>query len=293
MPGIELITRTLRTSDGASLAWYDSGGTGRPVVLAGGLGGPIGAWRYQIDYLADRYRFVSWDYRGLFGSGRPPGDDPDLSVHRHADDLEAVMSAAGVSAPVALVGWSMGVQVVLEYLQRPGARASHLVLLNGTFGRPLDSVGLPLLSGRTPQLIRAARRVHQPGSALLRRASRWPETVNWLRRFGLIGGTLDTEFFRDLAAEFGQLDLDAYLKTLLQLGDHDASHYLADVRAPTLVITGDRDRMTPHSLAAAMAEKIPESELLLVRGATHYAPVEFPELVNLRIEKFFREHGYV
>jgi hypothetical protein len=29
-----------------------------------------------------------------------------------------------------------------------------------------------------------------------------------------------------------------------------------------------------------------------VRGASHYAAIEYPELVNLRIEKFFREHGY-
>jgi hypothetical protein len=32
--------------------------------------------------------------------------------------------------------------------------------------------------------------------------------------------------------------------------------------------------------------------MLMIRGGTHYVVLEQPELVNLRIEKFFREHGY-
>jgi pimeloyl-ACP methyl ester carboxylesterase len=58
-----------------------------------------------------------------------------------------------------------------------------------------------------------------------------------------------------------------------------------------LVITGDRDPFTPRQLSQQMARRIPGGEILVVRGATHYAMIEYPELVNLRIEKFFREHG--
>jgi pimeloyl-ACP methyl ester carboxylesterase len=76
------------------------------------------------------------------------------------------------------------------------------------------------------------------------------------------------------------------------LGEHDAARVLEKIRVPTLVIAGDRDAFTPRQLAQQMARRIPRGELLLVRGATHYTAVEFPELVNLRIEKFFRENGY-
>jgi len=108
---------------------------------------------------------------------------------------------------------------------------------------------------------------------------------------GLAGPTLDRPVFHDLAREFAQLDLEAYFSTLLELGKHDAAHTLAGIRCPVLVVAGDRDPMTPRSLSEEMTRRIAGAELLIVRGGTHYVPVEFPELVNLRIEKFFREHG--
>jgi hypothetical protein len=41
-----------------------------------------------------------------------------------------------------------------------------------------------------------------------------------------------------------------------------------------------------------MARQIPRAEILVVRGGTHYTAVEFPELVSLRIERFYREHRF-
>ena len=60
--------------DGTRIAYYCA----RPprpdaptVILANGLGGPRLAWRALVDYLGDRYRFITWDYRGLYASSRP------------------------------------------------------------------------------------------------------------------------------------------------------------------------------------------------------------------------------
>jgi pimeloyl-ACP methyl ester carboxylesterase len=114
-----------------------------------------------------------------------------------------------------------------------------------------------------------------------------------MKRLGFMGSTVDEDLFREMALEFASLDLDIYFRTLSSLGEHDAAHVLETIRAPTLVITGERDAFTPRQLAQQMARRVPNCEILLVRGATHYAAVEYPELVNLRIEKFFREHGYV
>ena len=114
----------------------------------------------------------------------------------------------------------------------------------------------------------------------------------WMKRLGIVGSTLDEELFREIAIDFGNVDLDLYLRILSCLGDHDAAHVLDNIHVPTLVITGDRDFFTPRQLAQQMARRIPGGEILVVRGATHYAAIEYPELVNLRIEKFLREHGY-
>lgn len=83
-----------------------------------------------------------------------------------------------------------------------------------------------------------------------------------------------------------------YMLVLERLGEHDAYDVLPDVDVPVLVIAGDRDRFTPRSAAEKMVREIPGAELMVVPGGTHYVAVEQPELVNLRIEKFFRERGY-
>jgi pimeloyl-ACP methyl ester carboxylesterase len=244
-----------------------------------------------VEYLRDRYRIVSWDYRGLYGSSRPPGNPPRVDVPAHVDDLERVLAAMGIER-AAFIGWSMGVQVMLELYERRPQLFSHFVLLNGTYGRPFETVALPFAASILPLVVRRARRFHGLGSTLLRRATRWPETVLWLKRLGLVGATLDEDLFRDMAADFGSLELDVYLRTLAALGEHDASHVIDLIRVPTLVIAGERDFFTPRQLAHKIARQVPGGEILVVRGATHYAPIEYPELVNLRIEKFFRQNGY-
>ncbi len=287
----ELETRTLKSHDGTTIAYHDSGGDGLPLVLANGLGGPFSAWHHQVEYLRERYRIIGWDYRGLYASERPASDPPRVDMAAQVGDLEAVLETVGVER-AAFIGWSMGVQVLLELYEKHPEMVSHLVLINGTFGRSFDGAGAPLASRLVPGLVRQVGRFHTTGSRLLRRATRWPETVLWLKRLGIIGGTLDEELFRELATEFGSVDLDLYLATLRALGDHDAAHVLETIAVPTLVITGDRDAFTPRQLAQQMARRIPGGEILVVRGATHYTALEYPELVNLRIEKFFREHGY-
>lgn len=291
MVSFEVATETIASCDGVSIAVHDTGGSGPPLVFANGLGGPFLSWRHQVEYLRDRYRIVSWDYRGLHGSSRPSGEPPRLSMDAHVDDLERVLDEMGIDR-AGLIGWSMGAQVILALFERRPEVVRNLVLVNGTYGRPLDTVGLPLSARIVPAALERVRRMHALASGLLRRASHWPETVMWLKRLGIVGSTLDEELFREIAAEFGSVDLDLYLQILSALGEHDASHVLETIHVPTLVITGDRDLFTPRQLAQQMARRIPGGEILVVRGATHYAALEYPELVNLRIEKFLREHGY-
>jgi pimeloyl-ACP methyl ester carboxylesterase len=291
MSRLTVDTTEVWANDGTSLAVHDTGGAGLPVVIANGLGGSLSAWCHQVDYLRDRYRIISWDYRGLYASSRPPGDPPHLDVASHVGDLLRVLGSLGIQQ-AAFLGWSMGVQVILELYARHPEHVSHLVLINGTFGRPLESIAIPLATRVAPAVIKQASRVHSMGSALLKRATGWPETALWLKRLGLVGESTDDELFRDLAMDFGSLDLDIYLATLRQIEQHDASHILESVAVPTLVLVGERDLFTAQKVAEQMARRIPNCEMLAIRGATHYAILEQPELINLRIEKFFREHGY-
>jgi pimeloyl-ACP methyl ester carboxylesterase len=274
-------TRQLRSFDGTEIAYRVTQAFGAPwVVLAGGLGGGQLVWRGAIDYLRDRYRFVSWDPRGLDASERPRPERPDgYAVASHVRDLEGILAAERIERAT-FVGWSTGAQVAIEASRRLRGRAASLVLVNGTGGSGSGR-------GRWIEVFRRARALgrfaHRPLGP--RRAAAW------VQRLGLVGRTADPAALAELTAAFGQLDLDALLRNLRAFADHDARAALAAVDVPALVIAGDRDPLVPAELAQQMARSIAGAELVVVRGGAHCAPVEYPELVSLRLERFLCEHG--
>ncbi|UQA54869.1 alpha/beta fold hydrolase [Polyangium aurulentum] len=288
-------TRTVQSHDGARVAYHVTKAPfpGAPVVvLANGLGGHHKAWWGQIEHLEGRYRLITWDYRGLYASGRPsPDTAAGYAIPHHARDLFAILQAEGVER-AGLVGWSMGVQVVLEAYRMNPDLASSLVLLNGTYGRPLDTlIPLPGVKSVMPSLVELCRRAHAIATQLTRKAAGMPEALAWLKAAGMMSETFDDAVFAELVHGFGGLDMEAFFHNLRALGEHDASAVLDTVRVPTLVVAGDRDALTSPALAQKIAERVPGAELLVVRGGTHYTAVEFPELVSLRMAKFYRENG--
>src|SRR4051812_447307 len=275
-------TRRVTSFDGTTIAYHvtPAPSASAPwVILANGLGGTHLAWRQQIDYLGARYRFLTWDYRGLYASGRP---SPDVAaayaIPKHVRDLAAILAAERIER-ASFVGWSMGVQVVLEAYRRMPGHVHDLILLNGTYGRPLDTLSpLPGMKVVLPSLVELARRAHAAATQMTRKATVQPEAVTWFKRLGLIGQTLDDADFAELVSAFGELDMEPFFRNLRAIGEHDAADVLESIAVPTLVITGDRDLFTPRNLAQQMARRIPAAEILVVRGGTHYTAVEYPEL---------------
>jgi pimeloyl-ACP methyl ester carboxylesterase len=289
-------TRYVTSFDGTRIAYHVTRAPfeGAPaILLANGLGGPPASWRAQIDYLSDRFRMLTWDYRGMYGSGKPPGNDAKAyEVPNHVRDLEIIAKTEGITE-AAVIGWSMGVQVSLETYRRLPQLAKALVLINGTAGRALDTVSpLPGMKVVMPSLVDLARKAHVLAQKLAQKATSQPEMLLWFKRMGLIGETFDDGVFAELVHQYSGLDMDAFFQNLKAIGTHDASDMLTSIAVPVLVITGDKDAFTPRALAQQMARNIRTAEMLVVRGGTHYTCVEFPELVNLRIERFFREHGF-
>lgn len=290
-------TRTVTSFDGTRIAYHvtrEPYAGAKVILLANGLGGPPSSWRAQIDYLSDRYRLLTWDYRGLYASGKPPGSDPEAyAIPNHVRDLEIIARTEGITE-AAVVGWSMGVQVALETYRRLRPMVKSLVLINGTSGRALDTVSpLPGMKVMMPKIVDVARKAHALAKQLAQRTTSQPETLMWFKRMGMVGETFDDGVFTELVHQYSALDMDAFFQNLKAIGTHDASDVLPLIDVPVLVITGDKDTFTPRALAQQMARNIRTAEMLVVRGGTHYTCVEFPELVNLRMERFFREHGFV
>ena len=121
-------------------------------------------------------------------------------------------------------------QVVLELVSRAPARASHLVLMSGTYRRPFSSVRLR----RRALARRYGGRKETRGSSarVVERLARSRGAADWVRRLRIVNPRLETEDLLALAEEFRAIDFDVYLRTLRALNDHDGTRSLAHVAAP-------------------------------------------------------------
>ncbi len=109
-----------RSSDGLNLSVRAYGKPGsREILLIHGLGQSRLSWDRQIDALATRFRVVTYDLRGHGDSDKPALVGTYSDAGRWADDVRAVMDAAGLRSPV-LVGWSLGGLVIGQYLAKYG-----------------------------------------------------------------------------------------------------------------------------------------------------------------------------
>lgn len=276
--------------DGTEIA-YQAVGRGRPILLCNGLGGDWQAWSHQIQYFRDRYRVLSWDYRGLYGSAAP-NDPRSLKIVDHARDALHLLREEGADR-AAVVGWSMGVQVGLEMFREAPDRVASLAMVNGVAGRPWDYVFNFNLVGRLlPPFLRGLRSMPRAIEAVVRQVTRLPEPGEWIKRVGLVARTLDGQVADEVIEKFRTLDMDVFIRLLERMGEHDGWDLLQTIDVPVLIIAGSRDVFTPRSAAERMARRTRGSEIMIIPGATHYAPLEYPEMVNLRLEKFFRERGY-
>jgi pimeloyl-ACP methyl ester carboxylesterase len=282
--------RELTSFDGTRIV-YEAGGQGElTLVVANGYGGSFWAWRDIFALLQDRYRLLIWDYRGLYRSHLPV-DRARLRIEDHCRDLDAMLAAEGVSSPVALIGWSVGVQVALEQYRRRPESVAALLLINGVHGRVLHRS----LDGRLAALLL------RPGTSLLRRLvpvlrpallpplralARSPRSVTVASWVGVVAG-VPSAFHEALQAVL-TLDHDLYLEMALLADEHDAEDVLPTVAVPTLVTAGDRDLITSTRVARHVALRIPRAEYFEIPGGTHYSVMEFPGLLANRISTFLQ-----
>ena len=204
-------------------------------------------------------------------------------------DLAAVLAWAG-GGPAVLIGWSMGVQVVVEHALEHPEDVSALVLVAGAPGDPLATA---LHTSASRCAIPPLTHVVELGAAPFGAALRVATAPSWapaaLRRLGVLAPTADLEVFGGLAHDFARLDWRLYMRTIRAMARHDAWPRLGELDVPTLVVGGTRDLFLPARTVTAIAAAIPGAELWVVEGGTHYLPVEVPEALDARIERFLAE----
>lgn len=255
---------------------YDEMGTGPAVVFVHAGVCDRRMWDGPFQALADSYRVVRFDALGFGESVVPDGAD-GLVVSRHGD-LIVVLDALGIERTV-LVGCSLGGTTALDAALVAPERVSGLVLVST---RPSGSPHDPeIVSGW-----RAVDRALDLGdleSALEFELRMWvdgpfrePDAVDLA--------------VRDLVGEMDRIALSvpegAFDEAPL---DPPAIGRLAEVRAPTLIVTGALDYPAVVRSGEEMAARIPGARLVTIEGAAHLPSLEHPERFTDLVRAFLKE----
>jgi 3-oxoadipate enol-lactonase len=287
--------KRLVAADGTGIA-YEVLGTGeRTIVLANGLGGRLYAWTPAIEAFWRTHRIITWDYRGLFASDSPKSRRR-LSVAHHVEDIGAILDAENVERAV-FAGWSMGVQISLDFAASFPDRVGGLVLLNGTHGHVLSTgfqplVSIPFLPKRLHALLDWLQD-HAEVAHQLARVSRLAETPTWMFLY-LTSGARAREITPLLSRYMDDVlgpSFPNYLRLFQELDAHSTYHLLREIEAPALVISGLLDALTPAYQSREIARRMPNAEHIQLLRSSHFSLIERPDVVIPAMQRFFNERA--
>ncbi len=276
MDGVESRTADL----GGTVHYLDFGGEGRPLVCVHGLAGSALNWLAVGHRLAQITHVLALDLRGFGRSAL--GSGSRLEENRALLD-RFVREVAGI--PAILVANSMGAMIAEMQAARAPETVSHLVLsdpaLPWRIMRPID---VPVLSFFAFLML----------PWIAHHQLRWwegrlgPERMT-RKALGIctadVGRIPDAVLQAHIDLELARFELGHSLRALTQaarslvwamLTRREVSWYRR-IRAPVLVLQGDRDRLIPASHSRSLAERM-GWELRMLTGVGHVPMLEAPDL---------------
>lgn len=248
------------SEDGSSLAWAESG-RGLPLVKAAtwlthlryDVESPV--WSHWVRFFDSHYRYIRYDERGCGMSDRSL---PDITLTEWVADLEAVVDAARIERPFALLGISQGAATAIAYAIRHPGRVSHLILYGGYAvggNRSEDPA--------RRDMFRAVMEAARVGWASDNPAFRQLFTSRFLPK----GTQAQFDWLNALCLKTTSADVAGAL--LAARGDVDIRDRLCDVRTPTLVLHANGDQIAPLSQGHYLASHIRGAQFVELESHNH------------------------
>jgi pimeloyl-ACP methyl ester carboxylesterase len=257
---------------------YTDIGEGDPLLLIMGFGMPGDAWLGVLPFL-DGFHAIYFDNRGTGQSEKPEGP---YTIPQMADDAAGILDHLKIER-AHVYGVSMGGMIAQELVLRHPQKVRSLVLGCTMCGGAHSRLGDQEVIDTLLEMVQGMGRTD-------------PET--WVDR------QLPIVFPREwIAANPGIRDMLVMLAPLLPPTPPETAQRamaglfgwttydrLPRIKAPTLIIHGDQDLIIPVENATVLKERIPGSQLHIVKGAGHGYPAQDPVAVHQLVTDFFRAH---
>jgi 3-oxoadipate enol-lactonase len=261
----------VHATDGTRIHYEVTGKSGAtPVLMIQGLGASKNAWNLQRIAMATRFRIISFDNRGAGRSDKPT--EP-FTLEQMADDALAVLDAAGIET-AHVVGASMGgVISQIVAVKYPHRVRSLTLVCTACRNHPW----------RQELLQSWAKTAEEKGMIEVgKEAAQWVMSPRSFRRL-----VPAFTWMGPLAALRPRHSFVSQIHAILNTRE-DLVDQLSTITAPTMVIVGNQDILTPRGDSEEIAERIPNSELVVISGAAHGLMMEHSSTFNKILIEFLQ-----
>jgi sigma-B regulation protein RsbQ len=242
---------------------YQAEGDGPGLVFLHGLGGSSINWLNQRNYFKSRFKVISVD---LPGHGKSTAEGP-VTFTDYQQIVKHLVSDILQLDAVFLCGVSMGGRVALDFAAHHPELTAGLVAADTFAGLDEDE---------QQHRKEVFNLLDEPNGE-----EKWVQRV--IDEMGLDpDGPVAKGFNRGILGN----QLDFIRGLFLQLVELDQREQLSTIKAPVLLLHGERDRFVPRSSAEDLHRRLPQSTLKIIPDCGHLPNVEQPKVFNQLVEEF-------
>lgn len=251
--------------------YFETRGTGEPLVLIPGFASGAWSWEWQVDELATLFRVITFDPRGVAHSRMAAGGV--VSIENIADDIAAILNELAIETTNVL-GISFGGFVAQEFALNYPRRLKKLVLASTSFGGPNHVLPAAevLASFASAEGMNSADRIRRSLTQAFS-ADFVVNHANVVEQFCCL-------------RESNTVPEYVYMQQLHSAMAFCTEERVSAIAAETLTLTGDEDTVVPAQNSYNLAAKLPNARLEVIRNAGHMAFVERSDEFNRIVRNF-------
>ena len=259
--------------NGANL-YFERAGAGPPLIMIHAGIADCRMWDHEFTALADSYQTLRFDMRG-YGRSLPAAGEFNIQ-----DDLDGLLAALDIPAPIILMGCSMGGGLAIEFALAQPEQVSALLLVGS------DPRGFEGDAAWPDELIAQSEAAFEQGK--VDEVAELDMQI-WFDGVGRSRDDVDPA----IRAKAFEMARQVTVHELSGIGEHkrktaevSTAQRLTELTMPALVIIGEKDLPYLHQAADYMAEQLPRARKLILPNAAHLPNMEHPALFEASIREF-------
>ncbi|MDX1958005.1 MAG: alpha/beta hydrolase [Leptospiraceae bacterium] len=279
------------SEDGTKIAYYQYG-KGDAIFIFNGFSCSEQNIFEIVQKLSKKYRVIFFDYKGHGNSGSPKVLD-DVTLESAVKDAKKIFDLLKIKK-AHLIGYSTGVQVMLEFHAQNSKIARSLVCISGFSEKVLDSflnTKTKFFSYITPKLNILTKKFRKPFESGWKLVHSLPFELRLFVAAKIFLNEKKTKkaVVQPFLDSLKNLDPSLLVHFIVDVNNHKLSKPIEGIKIPTLVMCGEKDLFAPIEKSKEIHEKIKHSKFLQIPNASHNVVQEEPELIASTILKFLNK----